>query len=154
MKKLLFFTMLAFIALSCQHSHEDHGSATDQNHVIGKAKDGVFIHITSGYDNPHRVLMPMKMATMMAKDKDVLVYMDIDAVELATEDAKELTHAGFDSFRVYLNKLIEMGVGVYVCPTCLKIGGYIESDLVEGVKLAEKDKFFNFTEGRIITLDY
>lgn len=145
---------IAMIVASCQHSHEHNGASADMTMEATETKDGVFIHITSGYDDPHRVLMPMKMATMMAKDKDVLVYMDIDAVELAIKDAEELTHAGFDSFRFYLDKLIEYGIGVYVCPTCLKLAGYIESDLVEGVELAQKDKFFDFTEGRIITLDY
>jgi hypothetical protein len=45
-------------------------------------------------------------------------------------------------------------VGVYACPTCLKIAGFTPKDLMEGVQVAQKDKFFNFTKGRIITLDY
>jgi peroxiredoxin family protein len=47
-----------------------------------------------------------------------------------------------------------MKVGVYACPTCLKIAGYKPEDLIAGVQIAQKDKFFNFTKGRIITLDY
>lgn len=118
------------------------------------ARDGIFIHITEGYDDPHRVLMPLKMATMMAEGKDVMVYMDIHAVELLVRDAKDLNFEDFESARTYIKQLNDKGVGVYACPTCLKIAGFEPADLMEGVQAAEKDAFFNFTEGRILTLDY
>jgi len=121
---------------------------------LQKPKDGVFIHITEGYNDPHSVLMPLKMAMMMSKDKDVLVYMDIHAVELLVKDAKDMNYADFDSFQTYVRQLVDKGVGVYACPTCLKIAGFAPEDLIEGVQVAQKDKFFDFTEGRIITLDY
>jgi predicted peroxiredoxin len=117
-------------------------------------KDGVFIHITESYNDPHRVLMPLKMAVMMAKDKNVLVYMDIHAVELLVKGAKDLNFADFESTQTYIKQLADMNVGVYACPTCLKIAGFKPEDLIDGVQVAQKDKFFNFTKGRIITLDY
>lgn len=117
-------------------------------------KDGVFIHITESYKDPHRVLMPLKMATIMASDKDVLVYMDIHAVELLVKDSKDLTYEGFESCQTYIKQLLEMGVGIYACPTCLKVAGFKPDDLMEGIQPAQKDKFFDFTKGRIITLDY
>jgi predicted peroxiredoxin len=117
-------------------------------------RDGVFIHISEGYNDPHRVLMPLKMATMMAMDKDVLVYMDIKAVELAVKGAKDMKYADFESFQTYIKKLADMKVGVYACPTCLKIAGFKPEDLMDGIQVAQKDKFFDFTKGRIITLDY
>jgi predicted peroxiredoxin len=98
--------------------------------------------------------MPLKMATMMADDKDVLVYMDIHAVQLLLKDSKDIEFADFESAHTYIRKLLEMKVGVYACPTCLKIAGYSPGDLMDGIQVAQKDKFFNFTEGRIITLDY
>ncbi len=122
--------------------------------VLDTVKDGVFIHITEGYNDPHRVLMPLKMAVLMSNDKDVLVYMDIHAVELLVKGAKDLNHADFESAQTYIKELIVNKVGVYACPTCLKIAGFNPADLIEGVQIAEKDKFFNFTKGRIITLDY
>jgi len=90
----------------------------------------------------------------MAMDKDVLVYMDIDAVNLLVKGAEDLTHEGFESLQTYIRQLNEKGVGVYACPTCLKVAGYTPEDLMEGIMPAQKDKFFNFTQGRIITLDY
>jgi predicted peroxiredoxin len=96
----------------------------------------------------------MKMAVLLAKDHDVLVYMDIHAVELLVKGAKDLKFADFESFRTYLKELTDMNVGVYACPTCLKIAGFTPKDLIDGVQIAQKDKFFNFTKGKIITLDY
>jgi len=120
----------------------------------GTVRDGVFIHISEGYNNPHRVLMPFKMATMMSADKDVLVYLDIEAVKLVTQSSEDVVMDGFESLQTYLAKLKEAGVGVYACPSCLNVAGFAPDDLLDGVETAQKDKFFNFTQGRIITLDY
>ena len=68
--------------------------------------------------------MPMKMAVMMAEDKDVLVYLDINSVELLIKDAKDIEYEGFDTFQSYLNQLLEKKVGVYVCPICLEVAGF------------------------------
>ena len=48
----------------------------------------------------------------------------------------------------------ERNVVVYGCSGCLKLAGVEPKQLVDGVQTANKDKFFNFTDGRIITLDY
>jgi predicted peroxiredoxin len=147
---LLFIIALLTIT-GCQNNKQTNQSpATNTNDV----RDGLFIHITQCYDDPHRVLMPLKMATMMAKDKDVIVYMDIHAVNLLVKGAKDIEFADFESAHTYIKKLIDLKVGVYACPTCLKIAGFKPEDLMEGVQVAQKDKFFNFTKGRIITLDY
>lgn len=117
-------------------------------------RDGVFIHITHDHSNPHRVLMPLSMAAMMADDKDVLIYLDIDAVKLVTKDAEDIEYEHFTPLKAGLQKLMDMGVGIYACPGCLKAHGIAHEDLIEGVQVAQKDKFFDFTKGRIITLDY
>jgi len=80
--------------------------------------------------------------------------MDIHAVELLVKGAKDMTYSDFESFQTYIKKLLDKKVGVYACPTCLKIAGFKPEDLMEGVQVAQKDKFFGFTKGRIITLDY
>jgi hypothetical protein len=36
----------------------------------------------------------------------------------------------------------------------MKISNIKPEDLIDGIKVAEKEKFFNFTNGKIITLDY
>ena len=104
--------------------------------------DGVFIHISEGYNDAHKALMPLKMATIMADDKDVLIYMDIHAVNLLVKGSEDLTHDGFESAHTYFKQLLDMEVGIYACPTCLKVAGFEPSDLMDGIKTAEKDKFF------------
>jgi predicted peroxiredoxin len=157
MKILAFITIGGLLIISCNQNPQ-HTTAikTAANEVsaLDSVRDGVFIHITESYNDPHRVLMPLKMATMMSQDKDVLVYMDIHAVELLVKGAKDLKFADFETAQAYIKALIDKKVGVYACPTCLKIAGFKPEDLMEGVQVAQKDKFFNFTKGRIITLDY
>lgn len=151
MKKSLMFLILGLIISSCNQTTNQQAAATDAG---GTVRDGVFIHITECYDDPHRVLMPLKMATMMAADKDVLVYMDIHSVHLLVKDARDIEYADFEPAHTLIKKLLEMNVGVYACPTCLKIAGYEPGDLMDGIQVAQKDRFFDFTKGMIITLDY
>ena len=157
MKKLSLLLICVFMIMSCNQKPEQ--TAPMHNHVEmvkseTTVKDGIFIHITESYNNPHRVLMPLKMAVMMSMDKDVIVYMDIKAVELLVKSSADLNFAEFESAHSYIKQLIDKGVGVYACPTCLKIAGFKPEDLIDGVQVAQKDKFFDFTKGRIITLDY
>jgi hypothetical protein len=41
-----------------------------------------------------------------------------------------------------------------VGPTCLKAAGKVPDDLAPGIQIADKDRFFTFTKGRILTMDY
>ncbi|MCU0344575.1 MAG: DsrE family protein [Ignavibacterium sp.] len=125
-----------------------------QETVQQQEKEGIFLHISTSYDNPHRLLMPLKMATLMAPEKAVLIYMDIEAVKILVKNSKDITHPEFESAHSYIKKLIEMGVEIYACPTCLKVAGYKTEELMDGIKPANKDRFFNFTKGRILSLSY
>lgn len=117
--------------------------------------DGAFIHLSAGPDNPHRVLMALKMAVVMAEGKkDVLVYCDIDAVKLLVKGAPDVTHNAFDSSSALLAKLVAMKVPVRACPSCLKAAGKTPEDLLPAIQIANRDEFFSFTKGRILTLDY
>jgi predicted peroxiredoxin len=147
----MLFVIALLTITGCQNHRQ---TALNTGTAPDDVRDGVFIHITQCYDDPHRVLMPLKMATMMAEDKDVIVYMDIHAVNMLGKGAKDIEFADFESAHTYIKKLIDLKVGVYACPTCLKIAGINPEDLMDGVQIAQKDKFFSFTKGRIITLDY
>jgi predicted peroxiredoxin len=118
------------------------------------SKDGVFIHLSQGQNDPHRVLMALNMANLMSDDHPVLVYFDIKGIEVVLKDAKDLTYAQFPSSRSQLAKLREKGVLMMACPGCLKAAGKSADDLAPGIKIADKAKFFTFTAGRILTLDY
>jgi predicted peroxiredoxin len=157
MKKIGLLAIAVLMLVSCNQSANRTGAGNPEqitDEISAPVKDGVFIHITESYNDPHRVLMPLKMAVLMSTDKDVIVYLDIHAVEMLVKGARDMTYADFKSFQTYIAQLTEKKVGVYACPTCLKVAGYSPEDLMEGVQVAHKDKFFNFTEGRILTLDY
>ena len=117
-------------------------------------RDGVFIHISHGIDNPHRVAMALQMAAIMSEDHDVLVYCDIKGIEVVLKDSPDITYAQFPGSKAQLAALAEKGITVAACPGCLKAAGKTETDLAQGITVAEKSRFFNFTKGRILTLDY
>jgi len=156
MKKNLSISFCLVLLISCNQSpvdkpvqNQDPAPAAEQT-----SRDGIFIHVTECYNDPHRVLMPFKMATGMAEDKDVILYLDIHAVELVKKDAKDLTMEGFEPLSKYIEILLSKGVKIYACPTCMNVAGMKPEDLREGILTANKEAFFNFTKGRILTLDY
>ena len=117
-------------------------------------KDGVFIHVSHGKDDPHRVLMALNMASIMCDDRDVLVYFDIQGIDVVLKDAEDLRYKQFPSLKQQLSALPEKGVILMACPGCLKAAGKKPEDLAPRIEIADKDRFFSFTKGRILTLDY
>lgn len=117
-------------------------------------KDGMFIHLTAGADNPHRVVMALKMATIFAPTHDVLVYCDIKGIEPLLKETDDITYSHFPSSQAAIKELLDKDVIIYACPGCLKAAGKEPSDLLEGIQIADKAKFFTFTKGRILTIDY
>ncbi len=117
-------------------------------------RDGVFVHISHGTDDPHRALMALKMAEIMQDTRDVLVYFDIKGVEVCLKGAPDIQYSYFDASKAQIQKLLDKKVPVMVCPTCLKAAGKVPDDLAPGIQIADKDRFFDFTKGRILTVDY
>ena len=146
-KELISVSIIFLVLLSgCNTTDGDTAGETTQ--------DGVLIHITSGSDNPHRVLMVLQMAAKMSDDKAVAIYMDIEAVKLFVKGASDIEMEPFPSAFTQLSVLAEKGVAVMACPGCLAVAGISPDSLMDGVMVAEKEKFFDFADGRIITLDY
>ncbi len=156
MKKILSVIFCLVLLISCNQSPVDKPVQSQDPVAVTEqtSRDGVFIHVTECYNDPHRVLMPFKMATGMAEDKDVILYLDIHAVELVKKDAKDLTMEGFEPLSKYIEILLSKGVKIYACPTCMNVAGMKPEDLREGILTANKEAFFNFTKGRILTIDY
>ena len=117
-------------------------------------RDGVFIHISRGPEDPHRVLMGLNMARMMSEDRDVLVYFDIGGVNVVLADSPDLTFAQFPSSKTQIAALLNKGVTLMACPGCLEAAGKSAADLAPGIQIADRNRFFSFTAGRILTLDY
>lgn len=142
---LLLAIISIFMLIRCQQ--EKAGSS-------GSMQDGVFIHISNGTNDPHRVLMALNMAVTMADDRNVLVYFDVRGVEVVVQNAIDLQFGEFPSSKRQLKKLLEKEVPLLVCSDCLKAAGRTEADVIEGVQIADKEVLFDFTQGRILTLNY
>lgn len=154
MKKLFaVLIVLAFMSSCVNVENPEQETQVEETEMI-TGNDGIFVHISHGYDDPHRVSMGLSMAVMMAEDKDVAVYIDITGVNFVLKDSEDITYSHFASAHTSIKKLIDMGVPVMVCPGCLKAAGKAAEDVMEGVKIADKKKFFDFTDGRILTIDY
>jgi predicted peroxiredoxin len=145
--KTLVLPVVIMLLAGCQQQMR--GSSTN-----AQPRDGVFVHISRGVEYPHAVLMGLKMANLIAEDRDVLVYFDLKGVDVVLKDAPDLTLAPFDSSHKQIRDLLAKNVPLYVCPSCLKASAKTESDIMKGVTTAEKEAFFSFTEGRILSIDY
>lgn len=153
MKNLWSLLLIVAFTVGCVNVETDENLAIDGT-VVKAENTGVFIHISSGSDNAHKALMGLKMATVMAEDKDVAVYLDIKGIELVTKGNESVTFNTFPPSDEMLKQLLESGVPVMACPGCMMALGVTEDMLMDGVIVADKETFFNFTEGRILTLDY
>ena len=116
--------------------------------------DGAFIHISKGSADTHDVLMALMLADKFSTTNDVLVFFDKQGIEMVTKEAPNLEMDPFDASDDIFKRLVDLDVTILACPACMKVAGVEEEDLREGVKMAEKEQFFDFTEGRILTLDY
>jgi predicted peroxiredoxin len=116
--------------------------------------DGLFIHVSSGYDNPKKTMMALTLANKVIGTKDVTLFFDIEGVKLLTKESKNIEMGGYMSLQAALDSLGAANVQVMACPMCMKAAGIDETMLRPGITVASVDGFFNFTDGRILTLDY
>jgi predicted peroxiredoxin len=155
-------SILILLVTSCKEKPMDtKGSKTEEvveamqgQQKVVIPKDGIFIHLSSGPEEPQRVLMALNMAKMMCDDKNVLLYIDIKGVFTVLKDAPDITFKEFPSSLTLLNELKDKGVNVIVCPGCLKAADKTADDVMDWVQIATKEKFFNFCDGKIISVDY
>ena len=158
MKKFYFLFLLPAFLLSCNMPVDNKQSTSSDaaaTNSVETVRDGAFIHLSHGAEDPHRVWMAMKMADIMSQDKDVLLYFDITAVNVVLKNAPDISiKEGMSGSLEMLNKLIANGVQLLVCPGCLEVAGKTKEDVMDGVGIADKDLFFSFTKGRILTIDY
>jgi predicted peroxiredoxin len=120
----------------------------------GAIQDGVFIHIGQGTRSPHQVLTALQMAERLSENRNVLVYFDIRGPEVVVKGSKDIQFGSFPSSHAQLKKLADRGVPLYCCPDSLPALGCQPEALMPGGKLGGGQRFFDFTKGRILTLDY
>lgn len=152
MKQLLSLLVLTLLATSCIRVNEN--PAPHVNMSFEAETEGIFIHVKKGADSKHEVLMALSMAKKFSDDYDVLMYFDIDGIEMVTEDAPNLEMEPFGSSDKLFDYLVDNDVTIFACPGCMEVYGVNPSDLRSGVTTADKHAFFDFTDGRILSIDY
>ena len=153
-KAYLIFVILGLISFACQNDSKPDMSDLAKMEVASKYKDGVFIHISEGYNNPNKVLKALNLAVKMSDSYNVALYFDVEGVDLLTKTSENIQIDNFLSLNESLDILIEKQVLIMVCPMCLIIEGIEKDQIKEGIVIAEKEEFFSFTKGRILSLDY
>jgi len=154
MKKLVALLLIPLLAVACIRVDNTESPAAAADPEPKTETDGAFIHISKGSGDTHDVLMALMLADKFSTSNDVLVFFDMDGIEMVTEDAPNLEMDPFDSSDDIFDRLVNRGVTILACPACMQVAGIEKSDLRGGVDLAEKEQFFDFTKGRILTLDY
>jgi predicted peroxiredoxin len=149
MKKLYALLLVPLLAVACIRVDQTPNEGSGE-----KPDDGIFIHITKGAGDAHEVLMALMLADKFSTSHDVLLYFDIDGIEMVLADAPNLEMDPFDPSDEIFRRLVDRDVTILACPACLEVAGNTENDLRKGVRLASKNEFFNFTDGRILTIDY
>ena len=150
MKKILTMLLIPLLLAACVRVEQ----APETRVETEKPTDGAFIHISKGSEDSHAVLMAMMLADKFSTSNDVLVFFDKQGIEMVVTSAPDLQMEPFDGSDAIFERLLDRDVEILACPACLQKAGYEEEDLRAGVKIAEKERFFDFTEGRILTLDY
>ena len=150
MKKVFALLLVPLLMSSCIRVNTEGEIATESKALT----DGAFIHISKGSADTHDVLMALMLADKFSTSNDVLVFFNKEGIEMVTRDAPNLEMEPFDPSDEIFARLVELDVTILACPACMKVAGMEEKDLREGVQMAEKEQFFDFTEGRILTLDY
>jgi len=150
MKKVFTFLLVPLLMSACIRVNTEGEIAPEADPTT----DGAFIHISKGSGDAHDVLMALMLADKFSTSNDVLVFFDKEGIEMVTKDAPNLEMDPFDSSDEIFERLVNMNVSILACPACMKVSGVEKEDLREGVQVAEKEQFFDFTEGRILTLDY
>jgi predicted peroxiredoxin len=158
MKKMILLAGLIALLAGCNSTpgKKDTGQALAFAAADAGVRDGMFIHLSHGYDDVNRASMALSLAVKLADTVDVLVFCDLEAVKLLTKTAEHpaMSADHYMCPKDALDELRRMNVTIMACPMCMKAAGIKAEDLISGVIVAKREKFFNFTQGRIVTLDY
>lgn len=117
-------------------------------------KQKVIVHIKSGLEDQHSVMMGLNKAKMAVESgKNVLVYFDVRGVNVVLKNT-QINFKDFMPSQTIISGLVNSGAEVYVCPHCLMIEGYEMKDVQNGVKELKPESIFEFVKKDTISLDY
>ncbi|MEB8385791.1 DsrE family protein [Rhodobacteraceae bacterium KMM 6894] len=138
MFKLKTLTAAAAIALLCS------GAATAGD------TDPLFINLTS--DDGHRVNMALAFGgNQLERGHPLTVFLN-DRGVMAASKANAVQ---FTDQQTTLQKLLDSGATILVCPMCMKHYGVAENDLLDGLKVGNPDLTgTHLFQGNVVTLTW
>jgi len=91
-------------------------------------------------DDLHAAFMALKIANgLEEKDQNVVLFLNLEAVRLAHgHQPVDLAWGHNEDFSVLLNRFIEHGGKILVCPHCANSIGMHAEDMREGITIAEE----------------
>ena len=116
-------------------------------------KGTLVINLTSGKEDPHAVTMALELAGHALDDhRKVIVFLNVRAPELAGKHLPATCGLpGKPLIPEMISKLLKRGAVFLCCPSCMKVLGVQEADLVPGVKLASREGLFGgLGEGAVV----
>ena len=104
---------------------------------MGRAKDEKFILYVQTSDTPERQYSPLVLAqTAKAMGLNPIVYYLGQGLRILLPGVAEKIKLGsFPSVAEMLQKILEMGIEIYVCEASKQMFGWEKVDLIPGVKI-------------------
>lgn len=113
------------------------------------------LNLTSGLDDLHRTTMALELARHALDDgREVLVFLNVKAPPIATLDGAKDAMPGMASPTELLQKLIERGAMVHVCPMCMKAMKVEPEALLPGTVVTDREKLFSKLETGVTVFTY
>lgn len=94
-------------------------------------------------EDPHSVTMALQLAGHGLDDgREVVVFFNVRAVSVPTEDFPEDLAFHADPIRSLLSDLMARGAEVHVCPHCMQALDVSEDALIDGARVTSREALF------------
>ena len=116
----------------------------------------VLFNITSGKEDLHRVTMALQLANHALDDgRSVVLFLNVRAPELARADLPaDVKFRDNPPTHEMLQKLVERGAQLLVCPHCMEVQGVKADELMKGAKVATRATVFDPLDANAVVFSY
>lgn len=120
------------------------------------AKSIVVLNLTSGKEDLHAATMGLQLAGhALADGRRVVMFFNVRAPELVIKKSNEhLSFGGNPPIGKMVEDLLKSGAEAMVCPSCMKVMGVDEGELMPGVKVATRESLFASLGSSTVVFSY
>lgn len=118
-------------------------------------KHTVLFNITSGKEDLHRVTMALQLANHALDDgRFVVLFLNVRAPELARKDLPAVRFRENPPIQEMLQKLMDRGAQLIVCPHCMEVQNVRAEDLMAGASVATRATVFDPLDASAVVFSY